>query len=323
MTEPANDAARFRCSPVPDCSLVAVLRAELCVCCVVLLPAWLQSYAVSVSGMLSAWLERVGDKALTELSCTLETLCQLFPSEFPLVFGRPVLRLLHTLLAVQRYCQLSAAEQANTSSLGLPSDLVCGHYLYVLARLLFSNLAGGLSLLSDYAAQAGQPAESVLRSLLSVWLLKLDSVAELYKRKLSVMAIGRVLQEQQADGEQQSMVLEWLVACTGVQGEIDKGEDGPASDKHQLTHSLTQPLQRPSDAVRPLPSNELTDTARYHASAVLSASHSDSPPAVDGDRAHLRGTESDRRQQVSSTANQHSLTCSLTHSAQAWTQLIH
>ena len=183
-----------------------------------------QMYAVALSGVLSEWLERVGDAALTELSCTLETLCQLFPSEFPSVFARPSLRLLHTLLAVYRYSQLSPAEQSNTSSIGLPSDLVSGHYLYVLARLLFSNYAGGLTLLSDYASQVGQSSESVLHSLLAVWLLKLDSVAELYKRKLSVMAIGRVLQEQQADGEQH--VVEWLVACTGVQAEIERGEDG-------------------------------------------------------------------------------------------------
>ena len=175
--------------------------------------------------MLSAWLDRVGDKALTELSCTLETLCQLFPSEFPVVFGRPSLRLLHTLLAVQRYSMLSPAEQSNTSSMGLPSDLVCGHYLYVLARLLFSNYAGGIALLSEYASQVGQPTDTVLHSLLAVWLLKMDSVAELFKRKLSVMAIGRVLQEQQADGEQH--VLEWLVACTGVQAEIERGEESP------------------------------------------------------------------------------------------------
>lgn len=182
-------------------------------------------YAAALSEVLSAWLERVGDRALTELSCTLETLCQLFPSEFPVVFGRPCLRLLHSLLAVGRFSQLSAREQSSASSMGLPSDLVCGHYLYVLSRLLFSNYAGGLTLLSDYASQTGQPADSVLHSLLAVWLLKLDCVSELYKRKLSVMAIGRVLQEQQADGAQH--VLEWLVAATGVQAEIEKGEDGP------------------------------------------------------------------------------------------------
>ena len=184
-----------------------------------------QLYAAAVSDVLSAWLDRVGDKALTELSCTLETLCQLFPSEFPVVFGRPSLRLLHTLLAVSHYSQLSPAQQSNASSIGLPSDLVCGHYLYVLARLLYTNYSGGMTLLSDYASQTARSSESVLHSLLTVWLLKLDSVAENYKRKLSVMAIGRVLQEQQADGEQH--VHEWLVACTGVQAEIERGEDGP------------------------------------------------------------------------------------------------
>ena len=197
----------------------------------------LQLYAAALSELLSGWLDRVGDKALTELASTLETVCQLFPSEFPAVFSRPSLRLLHTLMAVYRYSQLSAAEQSNTSALGLPSDLVCGHYLYVLARLLFSNYVGGLTLLSQYASQVGQPSESVLHSLLAVWLLKLDSVAELYKRKLSVMAIGRVLQEQQADGEQH--VLEWLVACTGVQAEIERGEDGPRSATCGSRFSLT------------------------------------------------------------------------------------
>ena len=195
-----------------------------------------QSYAVALSELLSGWLEQVGDKALLGLSCTLETLCQLFPSEFPSVFARPCLRLLHTLLAVWRHCQLSPAEQSSSSSIGLPSDLVCGHYLYVLSRLLFGNYAGGLSLVASYAAQTSQPAESVLHTLLGVWLLKLDSVAELYKRKLSVMAIGRVLQEQRADGEQ--LVLEWLVAATGVQAELDKGEDGARHTT--LTHSLTR-----------------------------------------------------------------------------------
>ena len=173
----------------------------------------MSAYAAPVSSLLQQWMSRVGDGALISISDVLETLCQLFPSEFPSAFQSPLLLLL-------RRCLQPQQGQA---------DLLTANLLFVLARLVVVNHDGFMAALALCAADGSREARlQCLLSLLGVWLDKLDCVAELYKRRLSVLAVGRLLVRQQHSDDARLLpfVVLWLIAATGVQAELDRQEEG-------------------------------------------------------------------------------------------------
>ena len=183
-------------------------------------------HSEAVAALLAGWVEKVGDKGLIPLSCTLETLAQLFPAEFYRVFSQALQWLLRTLREVRRLAEATEGGKAAPAeaSLALPSDLVVGHLLYVLARVFFANPEGGWELLRAFAGPSPDAAPALLHSLLRLWLDKLDCVAEVYKRKLAVLAIGRLLSAQRQSEAVLPYVAEWLVAATGIQAELDGAE---------------------------------------------------------------------------------------------------
>ena len=186
------------------------------------------SQADTVAALIASWLERVGDKGLVLLTDTLEMLAHLFPAEFPRVFARPLHSLLRSLLDIRSYAELSDAEKAKASSqsaVGLASDLLCGHFLYVFSRLFFSNYDGGLELLQSLPGPQPSRAHFALDSLLRLWLEKLQSVAEVYARKLALLAIARVLIAQRQNEAILPFVVDWLRAVVDVQEELDQGEE--------------------------------------------------------------------------------------------------
>ena len=190
---------------------------------------FMSSHASTVASMVSGWMERVSDSGLILLSCALETLAQLFPAEFTGVFAQPLHSILRSLIDVQRYSELSEGEKASRSSVGLPSDLVCGHLLYVLSRVFFSSVDGGLKVVEEVAG--GQSSEWLVR-LVRLWLDQMDSVSEVYKKKLAVLAVGRILLSQPHNPALLQLTVDWLVAATSVHAELDRADadgDGAAN----------------------------------------------------------------------------------------------
>ena len=207
------------------------------------------SEADTVARLISAWLERVGDKGLVLLARTLELLAHLFPAEFPRVFARPLQSLLRSLLDVRSYAQLSEADKATSSqsAVGLASDLVCGHFLYVFSRLWFTNYDGGLELLRALPGSQPSDVDFILHSLLRLWLEKLRCVAEVYARKLALLAIARVLLAQRQSEAVLPFVAGWLEAVVDVQAELDGAdEDGveTAADGQQPSSAADAELLR-------------------------------------------------------------------------------
>ena len=202
--------------------------------------AFMLAHGQTVSALLAGWMERVSERGLISLACTLETLAQLFPAEAPRAFAQPLQLILRALLESRRSAQAHngdahrtpAAAAGAQSPLGELSALATGHFLYVLARLFFAHYDGAVELLQVTDATAWQWA---LHALLHLWLERLDSVAEVYKRKLALLAVARVLLAQRQSEAVLPCVVDFLVGATGVQEELDQAEaDAGAAERGRV-----------------------------------------------------------------------------------------
>ena len=275
---------------------------------------FMNSQADAVAQLMGRWQGAVAEKGLLPLSDSLETLAQLFPHEFPRVFAQPLHWTLRLLMEVQRLSEWREEEKGQStatstsasshSSIALPSDLVVGRLLYPLSRLFYQSVDAGMELLRSFAASppsfpstASAPVppptpaftpDGVLAALLRLWLDKLDSVSEVYVRKLAVLAVGRVVRAQGQSEAALAVVSEWLGAATGVQAELDSAEadggGGGGAEGGEEGAALLRRLGEGTEAERRRRLNEVDPAASAvvlsEAVDVLSDLQAKAPPSA-------------------------------------------
>jgi len=150
----------------------------------------------------------VTDQATEALMAVLESVVQIYPEQTPALFARCFRFMLRGILDEARQFHLeaegSAEEQAQFARVThVPCDQVLASYIAVLGRLFFQNTSGGLGLLQ--ALSGGEPtlslgvsAPQLLATMLECFARKLDCVANVYKKKVLVLAMVALL----ASGEQ-------------------------------------------------------------------------------------------------------------------------
>jgi len=139
----------------------------------------------------------VTEKAVVLIMSVLEAISQIYPKEVPQLFHQTFHFMLRGIIDSATTVEMSE-EAAAKSNIHVPSDPVLASYFVVLGRVFFQNCEGGVSMLSAMSgpnphSQFPLSIDQLLCSLLDVWCRKLDSISNVYKKKVCVLAMVRLL----------------------------------------------------------------------------------------------------------------------------------
>jgi len=171
-------------------------------------------YARDIAGACHSVMTRASDQAIVIVANVLETIAQIYPQQFPQLFGSVLnLMLSQLLLGVPAEVSFSTG---NVQPAEEKSTEVLLSYLHVMARLMFMNWAT----MKEAFANMSKGSSGMLCAMLTIWVNNFDYMTLEYKRKVSVLAMLQILE---TPDENVLGFLESILMCaTTVMREIEE-----------------------------------------------------------------------------------------------------
>jgi hypothetical protein len=171
-------------------------------------------YARPISEACHSLLTRASDQGVVLVANVLETIAQIYPHQFPPLFGN-VLNLMLNQLIIGVPATVSFTS-GHTQPTEEKSTEVLLSYLHVMARLMFMNW----NTMKEAFANMSQGSSAMLCAMLNIWVSNFDYMTLEYKRKVSVLAM---LQALESADENVLVFLESILMCaTTVLREIEE-----------------------------------------------------------------------------------------------------